>query len=96
MYFTPEREFIENSIVFSQENVNGKVRLMAYKGQAYVLGRSSESSNLYSEEDGERLQHSKCYLSLLLIPTSTASMDSLDTFSVSKLHIFGVFARAEY
>ncbi|EMR67303.1 putative argininosuccinate synthase protein [Eutypa lata UCREL1] len=51
MYFSPEREFIENSIVFSQESVNGKVRMMAYKGQTYVLGRSSESSNLYSEED---------------------------------------------
>ncbi|KAJ9151902.1 Argininosuccinate synthase [Pleurostoma richardsiae] len=51
MYFTPEREFVENSITFTQENVNGKVRMMAYKGNAYVLGRSSDSSNLYSEED---------------------------------------------
>ncbi|PNY23917.1 Argininosuccinate synthase [Tolypocladium capitatum] len=51
MYFTPEREFIDNSIVFSQQNVNGQVRMMVYKGNAYVLGRSSESSNLYSMED---------------------------------------------
>ncbi|POR32399.1 Argininosuccinate synthase [Tolypocladium paradoxum] len=51
MYFTPEREFIDNSIVFSQQNVNGQVRMMVYKGSAYVLGRSSESSNLYSMED---------------------------------------------
>ncbi|KND91097.1 Argininosuccinate synthase [Tolypocladium ophioglossoides CBS 100239] len=51
MYFSPEREFIDNSIVFSQQNVNGKVRMMVYKGSAYVLGRSSESSNLYSMED---------------------------------------------
>lgn len=28
--------------------------MMAYKGQVYVLGRSSDSSNLYSEEDGEQ------------------------------------------
>ena len=26
MYFTPEREFVENSIVFSQQHVNGQVR----------------------------------------------------------------------
>ncbi|KAI0179164.1 argininosuccinate synthase [Hypoxylon sp. FL1284] len=51
MYFSPEREFVENSIVFSQQNVNGLVRMMVYKGNAYTLGRSSETSNLYSEED---------------------------------------------
>ncbi|CAJ2509216.1 Uu.00g142420.m01.CDS01 [Anthostomella pinea] len=51
MYFSPEREFIENSIKFSQENVTGEVRLMAYKGNTYVLGRKSDASNLYSEED---------------------------------------------
>ncbi|KAF7549685.1 hypothetical protein G7Z17_g6238 [Cylindrodendrum hubeiense] len=49
MYFSPEREFLENSIVFSQKNVNGQVHMMVYKGSAYVLGRSSETSNLYSE-----------------------------------------------
>lgn len=49
MYFSPEREFLENSIVFSQRHVEGKVHMMAYKGNAYVLGRSSETSNLYSE-----------------------------------------------
>lgn len=51
MYFSPEREFIDNSIEFSQQNVNGVVQMMAYKGNAYTLGRSSETSNLYSEED---------------------------------------------
>ncbi|KAI1432011.1 argininosuccinate synthase [Xylaria sp. CBS 124048] len=51
MYFSPEREFLENSIVFSQKNVNGKVDMMAYKGNSYVLGRSSETSNLYSETE---------------------------------------------
>jgi len=51
MYFSPEREFVENSIIFSQKNVNGVVRMLVYKGGAYVLGRSSETSNLYSEED---------------------------------------------
>ncbi|KJK73942.1 Argininosuccinate synthase [Metarhizium anisopliae BRIP 53293] len=51
MYFSPEREFVENSVVFCQHNVTGVVRLSAYKGHAYVLGRSSNASNLYSEQD---------------------------------------------
>ncbi|KAH6973638.1 argininosuccinate synthase [Ilyonectria sp. MPI-CAGE-AT-0026] len=51
MYFSPEREFIDNSVVFCQHNVTGIVRLSAYKGNTYVLGRSSNASNLYSEQD---------------------------------------------
>lgn len=51
MYFSPEREFVENSILHSQQHVNGQVRMMVYKGNAYVVGRSSETSNLYSEDD---------------------------------------------
>lgn len=42
---------IENSVVFCQHNVTGIVRLSAYKGNTYVLGRSSNASNLYSEQD---------------------------------------------
>lgn len=49
MYFSPEREFLGNSITFSQKGVNGKVNMMVYKGNAYVIGRSSQTSNLYSE-----------------------------------------------
>ncbi|TLS28972.1 hypothetical protein PpBr36_01804 [Pyricularia pennisetigena] len=51
MYFSPEREFVENSIIFSQQNVTGQVRLAVYKGNTYVLGRKSDASNLYSEQD---------------------------------------------
>ncbi|RMD42528.1 hypothetical protein DV735_g2596, partial [Chaetothyriales sp. CBS 134920] len=51
LYFSPEREFVENSIIFSQQNVTGQVRLLAYKGNVYILGRSSDASNLYSQED---------------------------------------------
>ncbi|RMZ86044.1 hypothetical protein DV737_g273, partial [Chaetothyriales sp. CBS 132003] len=51
MYFSPEREFVDNSIIFSQQNVTGQVRLLAYKGNVYVIGRSSDASNLYSEQD---------------------------------------------
>ncbi|KAI0198856.1 argininosuccinate synthase [Astrocystis sublimbata] len=51
MYFTPEREFVEHAIKFSQRQVDGKVDLVAYKGCAYVVGRSSETSNLYSDKE---------------------------------------------
>lgn len=51
MYFSPEREFLENSVIYSQKDVNGTVNLMAYKGNAYVTSRFSESSNLYSETE---------------------------------------------
>lgn len=37
------------SLDYSQQRVNGQVRLRLYKGGVYVLGRSSDE--LYSEED---------------------------------------------
>ena len=51
LYFSPEREFIENSLVFAQKNVSGKVDLSLFKGSAYIVGRSSETSNLYSQTE---------------------------------------------
>ncbi|KAK0741694.1 hypothetical protein B0T21DRAFT_283036, partial [Apiosordaria backusii] len=51
MYFSPERELVEHAIKFSQRQVEGKVNLVAYKGCAYVVGRSSETSNLYSADE---------------------------------------------
>lgn len=51
MYFSPEREFIEASVLESQKHVEGTVRMRAYKGCASVLGRSSQTSNLYSAEE---------------------------------------------
>lgn len=50
-YFSPEREFLENSLVFSQKRVNAEVRLRCYKGSVSVLGRSSETEKLYSTEE---------------------------------------------
>ncbi|KAI9038242.1 argininosuccinate synthase [Aspergillus affinis] len=50
-YFSAEREFIENSLVYSQKRVNGQVRMRLYKGNAYVLGRSSNTEKLYSAEE---------------------------------------------
>ncbi|MCJ1312537.1 hypothetical protein MMC25_006211 [Agyrium rufum] len=51
LYFSPEREFVENSLVFSQRRVNAEVRLRCYKGCVSVLGRSSATENLYSSEE---------------------------------------------
>lgn len=50
LYFSPERAFLQPSLDFAQERVNGEVRLRLYKGNAYVLGRTSQEK-LYSEED---------------------------------------------
>ncbi|MCJ1486569.1 hypothetical protein MMC06_006747 [Schaereria dolodes] len=51
LYFSPEREFVENSLMFSQQRVNGEVWLRCYRGNCFVLGRSSETEKLYSEEE---------------------------------------------
>jgi argininosuccinate synthase len=51
LYFSPEREFLEESIVASQKNVNGTVRCRAYKGSFIVLGRSSETEKLYDASE---------------------------------------------
>ena len=32
LYFSPEREFVENSVIFSQQNVTGQAKMLAYKG----------------------------------------------------------------
>lgn len=50
-YFSPEREFIENSLKFSQKRVNGEVRVRLYKGSPYILGRSSSTEKLYDAEE---------------------------------------------
>lgn len=56
-WFSPEREILQKAIDASQENVNGRVRLRLYKGNAVVAGRKSEFS-LYDRkvvtfEEGE-------------------------------------------
>jgi argininosuccinate synthase len=51
LYFSPEREFLEQSIVASQISVNGQVRCRAYKGSFTVLGRSSETEKLYDASE---------------------------------------------
>ncbi|TVY42955.1 Argininosuccinate synthase, partial [Lachnellula subtilissima] len=51
LYFSPEREFLEQSIVASQKDVNGQVRCRVYKGSFSALGRSSETSKLYDASE---------------------------------------------
>lgn len=51
LYFSPEREFLEDSIVSSQKNVNGTVRCRVYKGTFSVLGRSSDTEKLYDASE---------------------------------------------
>ncbi|PNP48424.1 hypothetical protein TGAMA5MH_00462 [Trichoderma gamsii] len=51
MHFSSEREFVQHAIEFSQRQVEGKVKLVSYKGCAYVVGRSSKTSNLYSADE---------------------------------------------
>ena len=48
-WFSPERKMLQALIDESQKNVTGIVRLKLYKGNATVVGRSSDLS-LYSEE----------------------------------------------
>ncbi|KAL9598244.1 MAG: hypothetical protein Q9219_004603 [cf. Caloplaca sp. 3 TL-2023] len=47
LYFSPEREFLHQSILASQESVTGKVRCRVFKGMFGVEGRSAEGSKLY-------------------------------------------------
>jgi len=51
VFFSPEMEFLSECITASQKNVNGAVRCRAFKGNFIVLGRSSETSNLYDMDE---------------------------------------------
>lgn len=51
LYFSPEREFLEDSIKSSQKTVNGQVRCRVYKGTFSVLGRSSDTEKLYDASE---------------------------------------------
>lgn len=47
-WFSPEFEFLQSAINKSQENVEGKVYMTLYKGNAYVTSRESKKS-LYNQ-----------------------------------------------
>jgi argininosuccinate synthase len=46
-YFSPEQEFLRETIISSQKHVNGYVRCQVYKGAFTVVGRFSATGNLY-------------------------------------------------
>ena len=48
-WFSPEREMLQALIDKSQEHVSGRVRMKLYKGNATVIGRTSDHS-LYNED----------------------------------------------
>ena len=49
-WWSPERRLLQAMIDASQETVNGTVRLKLYKGNVIVVGRKSETDNLYDED----------------------------------------------
>jgi len=77
LYFSPEREFLEDSITSSQKTVNGKVRCRVYKGSLIILGRSSETSNLYDMAES----------SMDEIGTSFAPVDTTGFISVQAIRL---------
>lgn len=77
LYFSPEREFLEDSIASSQKTVNGKVRCRVYKGSLIILGRSSETSKLYDMSES----------SMDEIGTSFAPVDTTGFISVQAIRL---------
>lgn len=47
LYFSPEREYLQHAVVAAQGTVNGAVRMRAYKGNVWVVGRDSKTEKLY-------------------------------------------------
>jgi len=46
-WWSPERKMLQAMIDASQVNVNGRVRLKLYRGNAMVVGRESGSDSLF-------------------------------------------------
>ena len=51
LYFSPEREFLEDSIKSSQQKVNGSVRCRVFKGMFSCVGRWSDTEKLYDASE---------------------------------------------
>ncbi len=49
-WWSPERRMLQTMIDASQESVNGTVRLKVYKGNVIVVGRKSESDDLFDAD----------------------------------------------
>ncbi len=46
-WWSPERQMMQQMVDFSQQNVNGLVRLKLYKGNVIVVGRESATDSLF-------------------------------------------------
>ncbi|KAL7272724.1 argininosuccinate synthetase [Rhizina undulata] len=79
LYFTPEREFLEGSIVASQKSVNGKVRCRVYKGNFQVLGRSSETEKLYDMTESSMDEIGESFA-----PTDTTGFIAVQAIRIKK------------
>ena len=49
-WWSPERNMMQAMIDESQKTVNGRVRLKLYKGNVVVVGRDSQTNNLFDEK----------------------------------------------
>ena len=49
-WFSPLKQALDGFIESTQTSVNGKVKIRLHKGNAIVIGRSSESNSLYRED----------------------------------------------
>ena len=77
-YFSPECEFLNDSIQSSQKTVNGVVRVHLYKGSVRVLSRTSESK-LYGKSRIYTFDH-VIKLILLVADMQQSSMDEVEGF----------------
>ncbi len=48
-WWSPERKMLQEMIDYSQQTVNGKVRVKLYKGNVTVVGRASATDSLFDE-----------------------------------------------
>ena len=49
-WFSPLKQALDGFIESTQTSVNGKVKIRLHKGNAFVIGRSSERNSLYRED----------------------------------------------
>ncbi len=49
-WFGPLKQALDGFIDFTQASVNGKVKIRLHKGNAIIIGRSSENNSLYRED----------------------------------------------
>ena len=58
-WFGPLKEALDSFIAETQTSVNGKVKIRLHKGNAIIIGRSSENNSLYREDLATYSQNDK-------------------------------------